>query len=783
MTETNASTKPRDVEDAAPRKQKDRLKQKPSQRTRLNFSDESSRQSHLDALYSWLPEDLQTAPYIDWSQVPSSIIGYLVRTIGADVSAPYMALALGSLLGGMTAASLKGQMVALRALLREMLLYTGSGDPASLAERATWESYAAQVEMTTTRFSHLSMYATLTEQYIRHYLERLDTSQRDRLQRYAFPLLPARFLRRDGRREAFDEEAQRRRKERSDVMLPLYPILVQLIQFRKQAAERLIKRFRAERSRMERGEVSLPHAFSYEDTIPTINRDARSVAEVEIVGRPVTLQFVLWDRRSWVQHHQERYANHTIYKARVGGHNYDEERNIPFLQCVSRSTDLLWFGDLIELRLLHHLSEASNHDETYNERLQRAKELGVLNGFMCSRGGLIAPGYDMGLWFARAVAPGEMVFEPEAIYRGVLYGAALATIALTNGGRASELLQVSVDRFETIMVDEVKGGQPTGKKVPLYVQQLLPKGGQTEEQRQFFPMSRQAVRLLKEIHMQLVAVHGEVPVVDPSRESVKFEQLSRERYLFQWNATPDGRKGILGLGDVTKLLRFVLHGLEMYTAKGEPIRVTAHLLRHVTATGIRIYHRVPLEAIAFMLHHRQQIGRDDGAAIPAATKYYSQTPVEHHLIQLHAFQQELEANDSIIVMQPLTERDLESMNEDLREVLERWGTILPTAFGYCGCPGLCIREHQRSLCIGCPFLIPDYSKAGQAEIWRASYARQAKALDDEGNTTDARQKWKLVHQLDDLITLMRLQQQAEADGGYIPAYKALPFGVERSIHA
>ena len=41
---------------------------------------------------------------------------------------------------------------------------------------------------------------------------------------------------------------------------------------------------------------------------------------------------------------------------------------------------------------------------------------------------------------------GELVFAPEQLYWGCLYGATLATIALTNGSRVNELLQVSLDR-------------------------------------------------------------------------------------------------------------------------------------------------------------------------------------------------------------------------------------------------------------------------------------------------------------------------------------------------
>jgi hypothetical protein len=53
-----------------------------------------------------------------------------------------------------------------------------------------------------------------------------------------------------------------------------------------------------------------------------------------------------------------------------------------------------------------------------------------------------------------------VLFEPESLYRGILFATALATLSLTNGSRVSELLQVSASRFETIVVDELKNQHP-----------------------------------------------------------------------------------------------------------------------------------------------------------------------------------------------------------------------------------------------------------------------------------------------------------------------------------
>src|SRR5207249_270483 len=38
-------------------------------------------------------------------------------------------------------------------------------------------------------------------------------------------------------------------------------------------------------------------------------------------------------------------------------------------------------------------------------------------------------------------------FEPEALYRGVLFGTAVVTLMLTADARIHEILQISVDRF------------------------------------------------------------------------------------------------------------------------------------------------------------------------------------------------------------------------------------------------------------------------------------------------------------------------------------------------
>jgi hypothetical protein len=70
-----------------------------------------------------------------------------------------------------------------------------------------------------------------------------------------------------------------------------------------------------------------------------------------------------------------------------------------------------------------------------------------------------------------AVTPELTAFEPEAAYRGILYGTALAVLALTSGARLAELPQVSADRFlRPRPYPIVRDGKSTGALDVIYLQ-------------------------------------------------------------------------------------------------------------------------------------------------------------------------------------------------------------------------------------------------------------------------------------------------------------------------
>ena len=141
----------------------------------------------------------------------------------------------------------------------------------------------------------------------------------------------------------------------------------------------------------------------------------------------------LWDPRTYVQHRHDRawLADH-VYPGipkvtRDNGHDWIYTLDLPdrhFLQLTEDDSTLhpwpiaiVANGGLVSHG--HHSNEISNH------------------------GGVATPSHVMGYWFTRQTDLYKRAVEPEALYRGVLYGATLAILALTSDARMGELVQVS----------------------------------------------------------------------------------------------------------------------------------------------------------------------------------------------------------------------------------------------------------------------------------------------------------------------------------------------------
>jgi hypothetical protein len=93
----------------------------------------------------------------------------------------------------------------------------------------------------------------------------------------------------------------------------------------------------------------------------------------------------------------------------------------------------------------------------------------------------------------------SVCFDPEATYRGALFGTALVTLMLTADARAHEVLQISADRFvRPVRIYVVKNTDGTPKRDPttnqvvtdvIVQQRLLPKCRKRDDQRLQYDVS------------------------------------------------------------------------------------------------------------------------------------------------------------------------------------------------------------------------------------------------------------------------------------------------------
>ncbi len=756
----------------------------------LHYFARWEREDQLKAFFTWLPTELHDAPRIDWTQLTSDVMGYLIRQFENSADAAVMAVAAASMHGAIDQYSQRTRIKKLGSLLQNLRATTPIQCLADLKQEQVWFDWAVKQEKKEAARQNLTSYAVSSTGYFPRYLRRLTISERQRMQHYALPPLPVDLSEKCFPYKELTARQKQARKETTDILVPLYPLLRQMVRLRKQLAERTLLAIREACRKVEAGEVSLPYHFEHLDTIPEVSRDARSVAEVRLQGREVTMALILWDKRTWVTEHADRYSNTAVKNASHDKEAYTEDHNCFFVQFEGVARDFLWFGDLVEQRVFKKFGiwdkNRSSERKDFNSRWMYARQCGFTSGCACGPRGLLDPGDH---WFGVQAERGkEFLIEFESLYRGILFGNALAMLALSNGSRMNELLQVSMNkerritRTETVLLLGEDGlpqmgenGHPLTKQVKLHFQYLLPKGAKTEEERQLFPLSKEVLRLLEEIKQLLKTRHGEIPVVAPTRTNAKREHLFPERYLFQWDALSDEVPTSISSADVQVLLRFMFHGLDLYTVQGKPIRVGVHVLRHVMSTHARHYRHVPPEAIAhFFLHHRLRELTGRTPSLPEITEYYTLMTEEQRFAVIRADLDEQEEMDHVLLAMVPKGADLEQKNEAIQAAYEIWHALHPTAFGHCACPGLCPRENDRSLCLGCGYHVEDPEKLGAALVWRADYAKQAELFEAQGNAVDARQARIKVQLLDDMINVMRMQLEEEAAGRYIPVFKVLP---------
>src|SRR6266699_5310766 len=383
-----------------------------AQQDRRAFSNPAERATHLRLFFAWLPKILQDAPGIPWDQLPSQAMGHLVRTVADHPDAIPIALAVGCAMHAMKRNTLLHVSSMLLTLCRRLRTHYGMTQIAQLRDREVWMRFVRGRQLSGGEARLLATYASVASGHLRTYFEHLDERHRLLLDPYAFPPLPARFLERHAQHRATVVAATTRRKEQSDVLTPLLPLLIEIAQFRKQAMERLYKAFCVTRDQAQAGQISLPHRFQYTDRSITLTEDAPTIAAVSLVERSVTLALTLWTRETWVEAHPELYGRGVQWQRSRQLLAYACEKEMYFLQYEGDLRDLLWCGDILATWPVLAAPDSPSDEAEYGKSRRWHTAL-CLN-----RPGLLAPPKRSSVWFRHAMSAGAVLFEPESLYRG-----------------------------------------------------------------------------------------------------------------------------------------------------------------------------------------------------------------------------------------------------------------------------------------------------------------------------------------------------------------------------
>ncbi len=365
----------------------------------LVFSNAQEREAHIQAFLGWLPKILHEAPGILWERLPSQVMGYLIRTVADSPDSISITLAIGSAMDAVRSKTLYAIGSSLAGLFIRLRAHYGMTTLTQLGHRNIWDHFVAERMISRGELNMLKSYDTFASTHLRWYFEGLILRQQMVWKPYLLPSQPRGFLDTKAQSKAVRTASEERRKEKSDIILPLFPLLVEIAQLRKQAAERLIKTFRQSCDLAVSGKVKLPYQFQHVDRQFSVSDQTLTLAEVRLIEREVTLSFTLWNRTSWIKAHFKQCSPRTRSCWTRQVEAYTPERDTYFLQYEGQPDDLLWCGDLIQKQLLG----------------QHSRE-----GFFVTRSTLLTPAISDTKWltWARKMS-GAVLFEPNCSSRSV----------------------------------------------------------------------------------------------------------------------------------------------------------------------------------------------------------------------------------------------------------------------------------------------------------------------------------------------------------------------------
>ena len=553
-----------------------------------------------------------------------------------------------------------------------------------------------------------------------------------------FLLQPISFDPRDfSLRKLAKEQAQTIRKDETDAIVPMLPTIRAEANLRWNQMKRLRDAFHQQIQELETKSFSLPIEFFYD--------------EPERIGE--RFHFRLWDKPSFVLHHQIHFSENIIKQATEKKGTYSDKNNAYFLEFIRAESiedesegEGLWFNELIEFNVLGAWS-------TYRPNEEHKRILKFLSfwgyeqehqqkpvPFFSHHKGILTP--STFVTFHKDKVKGLLI-DVEPFYAACTFGLLATDILTTTGARINELLQINNTK-ECILIKKVKGKLHFSFKA-------IPKGRDSLEE---FYISKQTMGHIQTV-ARLLKEHYAVEKIPSNlyRNDRKHHFLEPMPYYFQYEGNAMKNDAIYSS------IRFLLHGLVLETQSGKPVTIKTHLLRHAFATEAVQRQNVNIDIVAKLLHQRDL----------NVTAYYSApTPsqIAESVSELH------DVISSYVDIDDAYLRSPKELQQQFDEHAEKVGVYNKVLGGTCVTDFVCPTKMQ---CLGCKAKVPEPDQEHELlEVIQLSRDME-KRFKQMGLEVEVRKAKEMAKQAKIELKEIDLIKQYREERHYEPATKRNPF--------
>jgi hypothetical protein len=127
------------------------------------------REAQFEAFLAWLPLELHHVPGVHWSQLPTEVMGYCVRTISNSPDTPILAMAVASAQGAMTNRTYLTFAGCLNRLFRALRTTGKMKHLSDLHHEQVWQEFVENTKRTNWR-KELLAYRSVVTRYFPSYL-------------------------------------------------------------------------------------------------------------------------------------------------------------------------------------------------------------------------------------------------------------------------------------------------------------------------------------------------------------------------------------------------------------------------------------------------------------------------------------------------------------------------------------------------------------------------------------------------------------------------------------